>query len=470
MPITSAEVAADARERVRVSLAPRVVEALRASAEEAATAAAAGAAYGRTTGVGANRDDPADDADGAHGLRLVRSHATGAGPVLSEAVGRATALVRASQLSSAGSGIPVDLVEALVASLNDGRAVTVRTFGGIGTGDITTLSELALCLLGDRPWSDGATHRYVQRVDAAGALAFMSSSAPTIAVAALGVHELDLLARASLPIAAMAAIATRANRQQWSEVAAATRPSPGVAAAAEVMRRYAGDAPYVHARTQDALSFRCIPFVAGPWLDAIDELVAEVDRVIAAGAENPRYADGGVHHHGAFMLTSLALRLDAARLATTQWASTSLARLVKLHDLASTGAARFLAGGPSGSSGTMVLEYTAASALETVRTLADPTSRHTTVISVGVEDHATFATRGAIALRESIDAAATVLACELIAAVRALRGASPSVHGPAAAELLEVCAALPAEESDRVLVDDVAIAVGLLPVLATLAV
>lgn len=469
VPITGAEVAAGALDRVGVSLAPGVVDALHASSAAAETAASNGVAYGRTTGVGANRNDRADDADGDHGMRLVRSHATGAGPALPAELGRAAALVRASQLSFPGSGVPVDLVEALVASMNDGRVAPVRTFGGLGTGDITTLAELALCLLGERPWLDGETCRYIDHVDASGALSFMSSSAPTIAIAALGVHELDVLARASLPIAALSAIATRANRQQWSEVAAGTRPSPGVAVAAEVMRRHANDVSYTHARTQDPLSFRCIPFVAGPLLDSVTELIAEVDRAIAARAENPRYADGAVFHHGAFMLTSLGLRLDAARLAMTQWASTSVARLVKLHDPAYTEQARFLAGGPVGSSGTMVLEYTAASALETVRTLADPTSRHTTSISVGTEDHASFASRGAMALRESLPALATVLACELVVAVRALRGDAAGVGAAPAgtvAQVLDLCRELPDGRIDRPLVHDVAMAVSLLPALA----
>jgi histidine ammonia-lyase len=478
-PITTEVLASDAVAPWSVSLGPEVEPALRAAERDAAAASLGGAAYGRTTGVGANRDDPADDADGDHGLRLVRSHATGAGALLPDAVGRAAALARAGQLVAPGSGIPFEMVDGLVRSLNDGRAAPARSFGGVGTGDITTLAEVALCLLGERAWAGGARQRYVDRVDASAALSFMSSSAPTLAVAALAVSEAQVLVRASLAIAALGSLAVRANRQQWSEAAAGARPSAGVASVSSLLRSVTGGCRYDRTRTQDPLSFRCVPYVAGPALDALDELVDETDRCLAARAENPRFADGAVWHHGAFMLTSLSLRLDTARLALTQWCSTSLARLVKLHDPASTGQPRFLAHGPSGSSGTMVLEYTAASALETVRTLADPSSRHTVSISVGAEDHASFATRGALALRESLPAVATVLACELVAAVRAVRGATavPSVSASAsgrpdvelsaeALELLEVCASLPAGLDDRPLVEDVALAADALPRLA----
>ncbi len=467
-PVTTAVLTADAEAAAGISFAPEVEHALRSAELEAAAASVGGAAYGRTTGVGANRDDLADDADGDHGVRLVRSHSTGAGPLLAPEVGRAAALARAGQLVAPGSGIPFDVVDALVRSLNDGRAAPVRSFGGMGTGDITTLGEMALCLLGERPWVDGDRHRYLARIDASGALSFMSSSAPTLAVAALAASEAQVLVRASLAIAALGSVAVRANREQWSEVAAGSRPSPGVGVAAAVLRTATDDCRYERGRTQDPLSFRCVPFVAGPALDMLDELVAEIDRCLVARAENPRFAGAAVWHHGAFMHTSLALRLDTARLALTQWCSTSLARLVKLHDPASTGQPRFLAHGPSGSSGTMVLEYTAGSALETVRTLADPSSRHTVSISVGAEDHASFATRGAFALRESLPAVATVLACELVAAVRAVRSAGR--HGIELSSeilgLLDVCEVLPVELDDRPLVEDVALAAELLARLA----
>jgi hypothetical protein len=74
-----------------------------------------------------------------------------------------------------------------------------------------------------------------------------------------------------------------------------------------------------------------------------------------------------------------------------------------------------------------------------------------------------------MALRESLPALATVLACELVAAVRAVRGAVGSLgdasSGPAG-RLLDLCGGLPVDRVDRPLVDDVGEAVALLPALA----
>lgn len=442
--------------------APGVEESLRDAHAMAVSVASEGVAYGRTTGVGANRDVAADDHDGGHGLRLIRSHSTGAGPLLGEDVSRATRFVRLHQLAQPGSGIPFEIVDALRRAACDDRLPVVREFGAMGTGDIAPLAELALSLLGERPWRDGSVHAYLDHVDGSGALSFISSSAPTIATAALAVDEFERLTAASVRVAALGALAIRGNNEQWSRVAAETRPTPGLYGVCETMRSTISGSSWTRARTQDPLSWRCIPFVAGPLVDVLADLRAEVVSNLNMRAENPRYSDGAVYHHGSFMLTGLGVRLDSARLATVQWVSTSLARLVKLMDPAFTGLGRFQAEGPAGSSGLMVLEYTAGSALETVRTLADPSSRHTISISLGTEDHASFATRAVLAAREQVRAARVVVACELLAVVRALRVPEGVTLGAEAERLLATCASLPTGRQDRPLVDDIALADALL--------
>ena len=466
--LTADLIAEYARSPFELTFAVGVEQSLGEAAQWAAEASRQGSAYGRTTGVGANRDVAADDADGSHGLRLVRSHATGAGAVHADDVARASMLVRAHQLSYPGSGIPFEVVDALRRAANDGRCAPVRQFGGIGTGDIVPLAELALCLLGERPWSDGSTVAYLDHLDASGALSFMSSSAPTIGVAALGTNEFDCFTHASLVVATLSAVAVRGNGQQWSLMAEQARPSAGVSFAASAMRRMCAGGSIAATRTQDPLSFRTIPFVVGPLWEATQELAGETGLAANARAENPRFDQSGLYHHGAFHLTSLALRLDTVRLALSQWMHTSLARLVKLHDPAYTGDTRFLARGPQGSSGLMVLEYTASSALDAVRGLADPVTRGTTTISIGNEDTASFATRGAFAARDILRAASNVVACELVSAVRVLRTFDRSVLPRSVAAALDISSGLSDMVDDRPLIDDVAVATQLLGMLAEL--
>jgi histidine ammonia-lyase len=103
--------------------------------------------------------------------------------------------------------------------------------------------------------------------------------------------------------------------------------------------------------------------------------------------------------------------------------------------------------------------------LATVRALADPATRASVTISNGAEDHASFATRAAVATMEIVEPFATVVACELVTAVRHLRRSVADgriLLGPTALDLVRRCHRLPADTSDRPLIDDVAGAIELL--------
>ena len=77
--------------------------------------------YGRTTGVGANRDLTVDeDAGPEHGMRLLRSHAGGAGDPLPTRQVRAMLLIRLNQLAAGGSGAHPRLLTALADALTAG--------------------------------------------------------------------------------------------------------------------------------------------------------------------------------------------------------------------------------------------------------------------------------------------------------------------------------------------------------------
>jgi histidine ammonia-lyase len=87
-----------------------------------------------------------------------------------------------------------------------------------------------------------------------------------------------------------------------------------------------------------------------------------------------------------------------------------------------------------------------------------------------VEEHAGFSTQSARATTEVVEAYRVVLACELVAAVRALRlrGIRPSGRGLGAAFDL-AAAALPPGTADRALDTDLTAAERLLPALADVA-
>jgi histidine ammonia-lyase len=106
---------------------------VRRAHETAQAASAARPVYGRTTGVGANRDAlvGADDA-GGHDLRLLLSHAAGVGDRLDARTTRAAMLIRLNQLAAGGSGIDPQFPQALEHALQTDALPVVHIPGRSG--------------------------------------------------------------------------------------------------------------------------------------------------------------------------------------------------------------------------------------------------------------------------------------------------------------------------------------------------
>ncbi|MET8160541.1 aromatic amino acid ammonia-lyase [Sphaerisporangium sp. NPDC005289] len=543
-----ADIARIARDGAPVHLAADGLERATAAFEAAGEIARRRPVYGRTTGVGANRTQQVAAAEGdAHGLRLLRSHAGGAGALVPAEQARAMMAVRANQIMAGGAGLRPAFAEALGAALNSGHLPQVHEIGAIGTGDLTALAETGLTLIGERPWSGGGRGESPAPIAlAAGdALAFCSSSALTIGQATLAWADVAPLLRATQVVAALSLLAVDGNTEPYDERVHAARPHPGSVEVAAAMRRlltpappparenapsrtprtgqdeaappppsspapptgpgegapspptgrsddatpspsspapptgpgesaaFTAPAPAPAARIQDPFGYRCLPQVHGPAVEAVAALERVLGVEINAAAENPLIsaADGTVHHHGGFHQAPLGLALDHLRVALLHTAHLSTARLATLVEPAFTGLRPFLADAAAGSSGVMILEYTASSALAELRNAALPAALGHAVLSRGVEDHAAFASQSA---RQTLRAASSyrlVLACELVAAVRALRqsGLGPAIAAtPAGAAYTLAAARLDPRDEDRPLTTDTETAAALLDTFATI--
>ncbi|WP_326643798.1 aromatic amino acid lyase [Streptosporangium sp. NBC_01755] len=407
-----------------------------------------GPVYGRTTGVGANKDVATE----AAGLDLLRSHAGGAGPQIEEFRARATLVVRLNQLLAGGSGVDPTLLPVLAAAVNRGLTPPIRTYGAIGTGDLTALATTALCLLGELAWrspSEGVrtggragtdasswatraggsdaraedaspgTHagEPVPRfaLAAGDALPFISSGAATLADAALACHRLGVLLSAATAVAARSFLAVDASLEPLSPV---VQRGPEQTSVAAGLRALVGATN--PRRVQDPYGYRAFPQVHGAVLDALHRAEQTVTEEANAAPENPLIADGRAWHNGNFHSARVALALDALRAALVQTATLSAARLATLNDPAHTGLLPFLAERP-GRSGVMILEYVAHSALAELRHLAAPVTLGGAVLSLGTEDHASFTPQAARSTLASVEPLEIVLACELVTSVRALR-------------------------------------------------
>jgi histidine ammonia-lyase len=465
-PLTPAALVAAARSRgleVRLSAAAR--ERMAAARRTVEAEAERRPIYGLTTGVGANRDVAIEDLDmRAHSVRLLRSHAGGVGDPLPDELVRGTILVRLAQMAAGGGGQRPEIADALAAVLGAGALPVLRDLGGIGTGDLTLLAQLALALAGEGEWTGERGSAPDIAIEAGDALAFMSSNAATFAAAALAWADLSELLDAGLGVAALTFRALDGNGEAFAAPIAAARPLPGLTAASERLRALIADG-FEPARVQDPFGLRCLPPVAGALHDAAAALHDVLAIEIGAAAENPLIADGEVLHHGGFHAAPCALALDALRLALVPFASLSAARLAHLMEPRLSGLPAFLAPDAPGSSGVLIAEYLAADALARLRAAAVPAVLGSVAISRGLEEHASFAWQAAGQARNAVFHMRTVLALEWVVAERALRMKGVAPAG-ALVPIRALAAGFDARLDDRPMGEDTALAQTALPALA----
>ena len=472
--LTCADVTAVARREAQVRVGAAAVTAAQAAWRVAREVTAARPVYGRNTGVGANHVVELDEEDRSeHGLRLLRSHAAGAGPLLAPELARAMLVVRLNQIGVGGSGVDPAILEVLADAINRGFTPPIPRYGAIGTGDLTALASAGLCLLGERPWLSGTGAPPLFPVRSTEALAFISSNAATLGEAALACCDLASLIRSAVVVAALSLLATRGSLEPYAEPVHRARPHPGQQAVAAHMRALLAGERVVPARIQDPYGYRAFPQVHGPAVDAMEYANGVLTRELNAASENPLVDVAGhtVWHNGnfhaayiglsgvplvhgkpddSFLVNSLNGSLDgeyfsqdratvlagrlppqgSTRAAVFQTAALSAGRLGTLVEPSFTALDPFQADTPA-SSGIMVLEYVAQSAVADIRRFATPAALGSAVLSRGVEEHAGFATQSAHASTEVVLAYRAALACELLGAVRALRmqGRAPAGGG-----------------------------------------
>ncbi|NUR60467.1 MAG: aromatic amino acid lyase [Catenulispora sp.] len=419
--------------------------------------------YGRSTGVGANRMVPVDD-PAAHAVALLRSHATAAGPVRSAERVRAMLVIRLNQLAAGGSGAHPVVLDGLAAMIRADALPTIREHGGIGTGDLSALATTALALMGEGPTA--APLPAVIPFTAHDALPFLSSNAATLADAALACVDLERTAQAAVVVAALTFAAVDGNREAFSRGVDRVTPFAGTRRVNAWLRALtASDSP--PARIQDPLGLRVLPQSQGAALDSLRALSDTITPMVNAPSENPVLLSGepeetALAHHGGFHASHLQMALDTAVLGVAQTGQLILGRLAALIEPFFTRLPPFLGDGTPGASGVMILEYVAASALAELRAAATPAGLQSVTLSRGVEEDASFASLAAKQALTATENYRTLLACELVAAVRALRMRDRKT--PDGLRLaLDLCEVLPRDTADRDLTPDIETATALLP-------
>src|SRR5713226_7417499 len=292
--------------------------------------------YGVTTGFG-----KLSDVRVPHGelrqlqLNLVRSHACGIGPPLSEAEVRAMMLLRANVLALGLSGIRPGIIEMLCEMLNRRLYPVVPEKGSVGaSGDLAPLAHLALSLIGEgESFFQGQRMEGREALRLAGlepvlleakeGLALLNGTQAMHAVGGLSILRAKRLAHVADVAGAMSLEALKGTPAAFDPRLQEARPHPGQRAVAnhllallqgsEIRESHRKD----DRRIQDAYSLRCMPqvhgAVRGVLLHCADVLLIES----GSATDNPLvFAEtGNVISGGNFHGAPLAFALDYAAIA-----------------------------------------------------------------------------------------------------------------------------------------------------------
>jgi len=434
------EVALNSR---RVALSPKAIQKINRSYKYLqGEIKKGGALYGVNTGFGLLSNVRIPDADiETLQYNLLRSHACGVGPSMSDRFVRAMLLLRANALALGNSGVRLQLVEQLLSLLNAGVYPVIPAQGSVGaSGDLAPLSHLALVLIGEgRARYKGKEMTGAQALSKAGlkpirlgpkeGLALINGTQFMTAIGTLTLLEAEHLCDVADVAGAMTIEALRGTSSAFEPEIHAVRPHPGQVFVAKRMLKllHSGGGKskiaLSHAdcdKVQDPYSLRCIPQVHGASRDTLAFVRGVLEREVNSVTDNPlvfpeakKILSGG-NFHGQIV----AIAMDALSIAAAELASISEQRMEKLINPAISGLPAFLTSKGGLNSGFMIVQVAAASIVSENKTLCHPASVDSIPTSADKEDHVSMGAWAARKAGRVVTNTRRVLAMELLAAAQ----------------------------------------------------
>ena len=368
------------------------------------------------------------------------SHATGVDEPFSEEVVRAIILLRLNTLASGNCGVRLELVQTLVDMLNAGVHPYVPQKGSVGaSGDLAPLAHLSLVLIGEgQAYYNGelmsgkeamkkAGVRTIE-VEAKEGLALTNGTQVMTAVAALIVHESEIIMKTADIIAGSTIDVLKGSDNPFDKRLHELRPHPGQLKSAENIRLIMKNSEIRESHrdcdhVQDAYSMRCAPQVHGASRDALEYVTKVVQTEINSVTDNPVVFSetGDFISGGNFHGQPVALAMDFLGIALSEIANISERRIERMvNSQLSEHLPAFLVKDGGINSGFMISQYTAASLVSENKVLAHPASVDSIPTSANQEDHVSMGTIAARKAQAILSNTEFVLAIELMCAAQAL--------------------------------------------------
>ncbi len=426
--------------------------------------------YGVNTGFGklADRAIPPDRLRELQ-VNLLRSHACGVGPRLSDEVVALALLFRANALAVGRSGVRPEVIDTLLTMLERGVRPVVPAKGSVGaSGDLAPLAHLALPLIGEGfvslggrvvAGSEGMAMAGIPTLtlEAKEGLALINGVQISSAIGARTLAVAERLLKTADLTAAMTVEAILGTDSCFDARIQEARPHPGQAVVAANVRRLLAESEILRshegcAKVQDAYSLRCVPQVHGAARDAIAHAREIVYREVNSATDNPLVfaEEGEVLSGGNFHGEPVAFAMDHAALALHELGSIAERRIEStVNPALSSGLPPFLTREGGLRSGYMMIQVTAAALVCETRILCHPAAAESLPTSANQEDHVSLSPLAARKAAEVADNVATILAIEILTAARGLDFRRPLRPGNGVEAAYDfVRARLPAVEED----------------------
>ncbi len=437
------KVTVDAQARNKVEASRKAIDAI------AHLGDAAPNVYGVNTGFGALSETRISASDVRELQRnLVRSHATGIGEDLGVPEVRGIMLLRAQVLALGHSGVRTEVLDTLVAMLNEGVHPRIPAQGSVGaSGDLAPLAHLSLVLIGEgeAKVGEGALVTGGEAMKSAGiaplvleakeGLALINGTQYMASLGTLAVLEAERLLTAADIAGAISLEALKGSTTPFDERLHFARPHPGQATVSANLRALLAESEIAEShkncgRVQDAYSLRCMPQVHGASRDALGWVRGVLEREVNSVTDNPSvFLSNGeteILSGGNFHGQPLALALDLAAMAVAELANISERRVEQLVNPAlSTGLTPFLAVGSGLHSGFMIAQVASASLVSENKVLCHPASVDSIPSSAGREDHVSMGSVSARKLGMVVKNTRNALAIEVMTAAAGVDQRAP---------------------------------------------
>lgn len=426
---------------VQLSLDENAISAIHESAATVRRVIASGRIiYGVNTGFGllANTQIPADQLQELQ-RSIVLSHAAGVGRFMEDNCVRLLLLLKINSLARGFSGVRLEIIEALIALVNNHMYPLIPVQGSVGaSGDLAPLAHMSAVLLGE-----GAVRVNGEVVDAVTALsqlniapfvlapkeglALLNGTQASTALALQGLFAAKNALVSAIVTGSLSVEAARGSRRPFDEKIHQVRGHQAQIDIAEAFRELLSNSEIADShrdceKVQDPYSLRCQPQVLGACLQQIRHAATILLTEANAVSDNPLvFSDcEDIISGGNFHAEPVAMAADNLALAIAEIGSIAERRIALLIDHQLSGLPPFLVNNGGVNSGFMIAQVTAAALASENKSLAHPASVDSIPTSANQEDHVSMATFAARRLMSMSENTTNILAIEYLAACQGL--------------------------------------------------